>query len=59
MMPDIKIGNDEIKIAYLNGIVVKKIYVGNNLIFSAKTYSFIDSDSKNVVDSGGNQILVY
>ena len=58
-MPDIKIGNDEIKIAYMNGIVVKKIYVGNKLVYSAKTYSFIDSDSKNVFDSGGNQILVY
>ena len=58
-MPDIKIGNDEIKIAYMNGIVVKKIYVGNKLVYSAKTYSFIDSDSKNVFDSGGNLILVY
>ena len=58
-MPDIKIGNDEIKIAYLNDIIVKKIYVGNNLVYSAENYVFIDSDSKNVLDSDGNQILVY
>lgn len=58
-MPDIKIENEEIKIAYMNNIVVKKIYVGDKLVYSAKTYSFIDSDSKNLFDSGGNQILVY
>ena len=58
-MPEVMIGSDEIKIAYLNNIVVSKIYIGNNLVYSAESFTFIDSDSKNVLDSGGNQILVY
>ena len=59
MMPEVMIGSDDIEYVYMNGILVKKIYVGENLVYSAKTYNFIDSDSKNLLDSGGNQILVY
>lgn len=60
-MPNITVGNNEIEAAYVDDVIINKIYYGNTLIYIAyrEPKTWIDADGKNMIDSDGNQILVY